>query len=90
MNNARYYILRKRLAELYNEMSEEDKTLLLMILNQDREHEDIISALRSQDKKLDDIRRGQSWWNDFSANIAANAAFDGAVWVGGKILRSIK
>ena len=49
----------------------------------------ILRALQSQDRKLDEIRKSQSWLSDFGANIAGNAVWDGAVWLVSKLLRKL-
>lgn len=48
-----------------------------------------LQALQRQDRKLDDIRRKQSWWLDFSSNLAGNAVWDGAVWLLGRLIRKL-
>lgn len=40
-------------------------------------------------RELHDIKRRQSWWLDFSSNLAGNAVWDGAVWLFGKLLRRL-
>ena len=49
----------------------------------------LLQALQRQDRKLDQIRRGQSWWLDLSSNVAGNAIFDGAVWLFKRIARKL-
>ena len=43
--------------------------------------------LESNSRTLHDIRRRQSWWLDFGANVAGNAAYDGALWLLRRLLR---
>ena len=41
---------------------------------------------------LDEINRKvsrQTWWSDFSSNIAGNAAWDGLVWLATRLLRKL-
>ena len=49
----------------------------------------ILKALRDQDQKLEQIKQGQSWWLDFSSNVAGNAVWDGAVWLLSRLLRKL-
>lgn len=36
---------------------------------------------------LNDIRHRQSWWFDFGANVAGNAAYDVAIWLVRRLLK---
>ena len=49
----------------------------------------MLQALHRQEKKLDDIRRRQSWWLDFSSNVAGNAVWDSLTWLASKLLRKL-
>lgn len=40
-------------------------------------------------QELEDIKRRQSWWLDFSSNIAGNAVFDGFVWLVSKLIKKL-
>ena len=40
-------------------------------------------------QELDDIKRRQSWWLDFSSNVAGNAVFDGAVWLISELIKKL-
>ena len=50
----------------------------------------LFRALQRQEQQLRDIRSHQSWWGDFAANVAGNAAYDGALWVLRRLARLIK
>ncbi len=50
----------------------------------------LFSALQRQEQQLRDIRRHQSWWSDFGANIAGNAVYDGALWLLRRLARSLR
>ena len=39
--------------------------------------------------ELEEIKRKQSWWLDFSSNIAGNAVFEGALWLVSKLVRKL-
>jgi len=49
----------------------------------------MLQALQEQNEKLEDIRRRQSWWRDFSSNVAGNAVWDGAVFLLSRLLRKL-
>jgi len=40
-------------------------------------------------QELQEIKRKQSWWLDFSSNVAGNAVFDGAVWLISKLIKRL-
>ena len=40
-------------------------------------------------QELQEIKRKQSWWLDFSSNVAGNAVFDGFVWLMSKLIRKL-
>ena len=50
----------------------------------------LFQSLQRQERQLQDIRRHQSWWGDFGANIAGNAAYDGALWVLRRLSRMLR
>ena len=39
--------------------------------------------------ELEEIKRRQSWWLDFTSNLAGNAVFDGAVWLVSKLIKRL-
>ena len=83
---------RQLLEEMYNKMDDKDKRLFVYLTMQDADSEEIKKALQQQKQQLEVIgesveRNKQSWLYDFSANIAGNAVFDGAVWLVRKLLK---
>lgn len=42
--------------------------------------------LKDNQRQLRSIRRRQSWWFDFGANVAGNAIWDGLIWLSRRIL----
>lgn len=70
--------------EAYSKMSDEDKALLISTIN-GKNTDRTEALLENQSKTLgeiqDHLRRHNSWLADFGANIAGNAAYDGALWI---------
>ena len=76
-------LMRKKLLEqIYDKMSDEEKRTFVRMSMDNRNHEEIM-------RKLESIRKSQSWWLDLGSNIAGNAIFDGFVWIGSKILKRL-
>ena len=80
---------RKLLEEMYDSLSDEDKRTFVLLTMQDKGYKDIMQAIQSQEKKLDEIGRKQSWWLDLTSNLAGNALFDGAIWLGSKLFKKL-
>ena len=80
---------RKLLEDIYDRMSDEEKRTFVQMTIQDRSHTEIMEALRNQQTQLSGIRKGQSFVNDFGANIAGNAVWDGLLWLGSKLMRKL-
>ena len=80
---------RKLLEEMYDSLSDEDKRTFVLLTMQDKGYKDIMQAIQSQEKKLDEIGRKQSWWLDLTSNLAGNALFDGAIWLGSKLIKKL-
>lgn len=72
---------RKLVSRLYDGMTDEEKRTYLMLRN----HSETMNAING----IKDIveKNRHSWMADFGANVAGNAAFDGAVWLISKILK---
>jgi len=87
MNGYRELIRRKLLEQMYEKMSDEERRTFVQFSMQDKEHREIMQALQEINDKADKNR--PSWLNDFSANIAGNAVFDGAVWLLSKLIRKL-
>ena len=73
---------RKLLEQIYDKMSEEEKRTFVRMSMDNRNHEEIM-------RKLESIRKSQSWWLDLGSNIAGNAIFDGFVFVCSKLFRRL-
>ena len=72
---------RKLLEDVYGRLSQEDKVLFAKMTMEDKGHREIMEALNRQKSELEEIRKGQSWFSDFGANIAGNAVWDGLLWL---------
>ena len=81
------YMRRKLLEGIYDKLSEDDKRLFVLMSMDNKSDDEILSALRSQHKQLEEIRKSQSFVTDFGANIAGNALWDGLVFLGKKLFR---
>ena len=84
MAGYRELMRRKLLESIYDKMSPEEKRTFVQLTMQNKSHEEIMQAIQNLNKKVDANRH--SWLSDFGANIAGNAAFDGAVWILGKLI----
>ncbi len=84
MAGYRELMRRKLLESIYDKMSPEEKRTFVQLTMQNKSHEEIMQAIQNLNKKVDANRH--SWLSDFGANIAGNAAFDGAVWIFGKLI----
>ena len=81
-------LMRMRLMEqLYDRLSDEEKRTFVQLSIQDKGHEEIMHALSSIDKKAD--RNRHSWIQDFGANVAGNAAWDGFVWLASRLIKKL-
>ena len=84
------YLRRQLLESIYDKMSDDEKRLFIQLTMQNKSHAEIMQALQQQQAQLADIRHRQSWWLDFGANIAGNAAFDGLVWAARRLFRMLR
>lgn len=80
-------LMRRRILEdMYGRMTDEEKMLLVQAAMQRRDG-DILKALQRQSAQLQDLRnRQQTFMQDLASNILGNAAWDGAVWLLGRLL----
>jgi len=85
--NYRALMRRKLFEEMYDRLSEDDKRLYIQMTMQDKDHKEIMQALRELESKADMNRH--SFASDLLANISGNAIFDGLVWVGSKLLKKL-
>lgn len=80
---------RKLLEDIYDKMSDEEKRTFIQMTMQNRNRDEILSALQKQSEDLQAIRRNQNWAVDFGSDIAANFLTDGLIWLGSKIFRKL-
>ena len=79
---------RKLLEDIYERMTDGEKRLFIQMTMQQHSTDDILKALQQQSAQIEDLRRRQqTFGQDFASNILGNAAFDGAVWVLGKLFK---
>lgn len=92
MNASRALLRRKLLEEIYDGLTLEDKRIFVQMTLQDKNYTDILQALQRQEQQLIDVDKKvsrQTWFSDFSSNIAGNAVWDGAIWLFSKLLRRL-
>ena len=81
-------LMRKQLLEqIYDKMSDEEKRAFVQLTIENRNHDEIMQALQAISDKAE--RNKPSWLSDFSANIAGNAVFDGAVWLLSRLIKKL-
>lgn len=81
-------LMRRRLLEqMYDNMSDEEKRAFVQLTIQDKDHQEIMSALQELKQKADNNHH--SWVSDFGANIAGNAVFDGAIYLLSKLFKRL-
>ena len=83
---AKEYVLQR----ILDRMTEKERRDYLLLSTMSRDRDDVLSAINEQGAKLDIISRKQSWLNDFSANIAANASWDALIYIASRLLKNIK
>ena len=89
MSGYRELMRRKLLEDVYDRMTPEEKRLFIQLTMQNRDHQKILQALQSQQTQLQQIHRSQSWLQDFGANIAGNAVWDGAAWLLSRLIKRL-
>lgn len=85
--NYRALMRKKLLDEVYDKLSKEEKILFMRMSMEDKDHEEIMQALREIDKKTDSNHH--SFTSDFVANVAGNAAWDSLVWLGSRLIKKL-
>ena len=82
-------IARRQLLErIYNKMSDDEKRLFIQMTMQNKSHSEIMSALQQQQAQLTDLRKHQQTVaEDFTSNIAGNAAWEVLVFLAKKLFR---
>ena len=66
--------------KILSEMSEEDRHAYL-------QHKEVMEGIHSLDEKVSASKH--SFMQDFGANVAGNALWDGAVWIVRRLLRRL-
>ena len=80
---------RKLLEDIYDKMSDEEKRTFIQMTMQNRNRDEILSALQKQSDDLQAIRRNQNWAVDFGSDIAANFLTDGLIYLGSKLFKKL-
>lgn len=82
-------IRRRLLQQMFDKMSDTEKASFAMLMKQERDHSEVMEALRGQQQQLAAIGRKQNWLVDFGSDVAANLFTDSLIWIGAKLLRKI-
>ena len=80
---------RKLLEDIYDKMSDEEKRTFIQMTMQNRNRDEILSALQKQSEDLQAIRRNQNWLVDFGSDVTANLFTDSLIWLGSKLFRKL-
>ena len=56
---------------------------------QEKDHVEIMNALKRQKEDLEIIKSKQNWKTDFLSDVGANLFTDGLIWIGSKIIRKL-
>lgn len=78
---------RKLLERIYDRMSDEERRTFVQLTMEDKDHKEIMASLNELKRRADSNHH--SFVSDFGANIAGNAAWDGLLWIGSKLLRRL-
>ena len=87
MNGYRALMRRKLLERIYNDMSEEEKRVFVQLSIQDKDHEEIITALNELKEKAN--KNHHSFTSDLLANVTGNAIFDGGVYLLSRLIKRL-
>ena len=87
MNSYRALMRKKLLERIYDKMSPEEQRTFVQLTLQDKDHNEIMSALNELKEKADSNHH--SFLSDFGANILGNGVYDGAVWLLSKLVRKL-
>lgn len=86
-------LMRRQLLEkIYNKMSPEEKRLFIQLTLENKDHREIMDALRQQRTQIDGIAgkvSKQNWLTDFGSDIAANFLTDGIIYIASRLLRRL-
>lgn len=86
MNRYRELMRRKLLEQIYDSMSDEERRSLVQLTLQDKNQEQIMSALNDLKQKADGNHH--SFVSDLLANISGNFITDGILFIGKKLIRT--
>lgn len=92
MSAYRELMRRKLLEDIYDGLSPEDRRTFIQLTMEDKGWQEIAQSLHRQENQIADIHEKvskQTWFSDFSSNIAGNAVWDGLVWLGSRVLRKL-
>lgn len=78
---------RQLLEKIYNDLSKEEKNLFIRMALENKNHDEIMTALRNQQAQLTEIRKGQNWVVDFGSDVAANLFTDSLIWIASKLFK---
>ena len=82
---------RKMLEDIYDRMTDEERSLFIQMTMQNKSHSEIMTALRQLQVQLADIKtHQQTFTQDFISNIAGNAAWDASVWLISRLARLLR
>lgn len=89
MSTYRELMRRKLLEQMFEKMSDDEKRTFVQLTMQNKDHQEIMDALRQQKEDLEAVKRRQNWYVDFGSDVAANFLTDGLIWLGSKIFRKL-
>jgi hypothetical protein len=82
---------RKLLEDIYERMSEDEKKLFVRMTMERKDSGEILKALEQQSRQIADLKRHQQTFGEvFASNIAGNAAWDGTLWLVGRLARLMR
>ena len=87
MNAYRAMMRRRLLERISDRMSDEERRTFVQLTMEGKDHKEIMASLN--ELKQREESNHHSFVSDFGANIAGNAAWDGLLWIGSKLLRRL-
>ena len=79
---------RQLLEQIYDKMSEDEKRTFIQLTMQNKDHNEIMDALKAQREQVEQIAQKvekQSWMTDFGSDLLANFTTDGLIYLGRKL-----
>jgi len=86
----REILRRKLLEQIYDKLTDEEKRTFIYLSMQDKDHREIMEALRMQGAQIDRVVEKvekQSWFNSFGSDVAANFTSAGFIWLVSRLFR---